>query len=42
MTPLHFASRNGHMNIVVFLVENGADIHFKNKEIHISIMEKLP
>ena len=27
-TPLNFASINGHLEIVKYLVENGADIHF--------------
>lgn len=30
-TPLHCSARKGHYDIVVYLVNNGADIHSKDK-----------
>ena len=36
-TALHFASFNGNLMIIKFLVEYGADIHFKNKH-HINVL----
>jgi len=30
MTPLHWSSKNGHLSIVEFLVNNGADINLKD------------
>ena len=29
MTALHFACKKGHINIVKFLIENGAEINAK-------------
>ena len=29
-TPLHYACREGHIEIVKFLIENGADVNIKN------------
>ena len=31
-TPLHVSAENGHLNIVQWLVENGANINEKSKE----------
>ena len=33
-TPLHFASREGHVAIAKFLVENGADVSAQSKDGH--------
>ena len=30
-TPLHFSALKGHYDIVRYLVDNGADIHLKDK-----------
>jgi ankyrin repeat protein len=30
LTPLHFASRNGHLEVVKYLKSVGADINAKN------------
>jgi len=27
MTPLHYAAKNGHNNVVEYLINNGADIN---------------
>jgi ankyrin repeat protein len=32
-TPLHYASNNGHLDIVEYLVNKGANIESKSKEI---------
>jgi ankyrin repeat protein len=31
-TPLHYAAKKGHANIVRFLLEKGADIHARNRK----------
>lgn len=31
-TPLHEGARSGHVNVVKFLVEQGADIHERSKD----------
>jgi len=33
MTPLHYASQNGHLSVVEYLVNQKADINAKTKEI---------
>jgi len=38
MTPIHFASHNGHLNIIELLIQNGSDIHFKDSAIVFKIM----
>jgi len=30
-TPLHFASNNGHLSVVEYLIAHGADINAKDK-----------
>jgi len=30
MSPLHWAAENGHLSIVIYLIEKGADINAKN------------
>jgi len=35
-TPLHLAANKGNLNIVEFLVINGADIHTKNNIVALS------
>ena len=32
VTPLYIACKNGNINVVKYLVENGADINKKNKD----------
>ncbi len=32
-TPLHAAAANGHLEVVKFLIENGADIYLKDKHL---------
>ena len=31
-TPLHYASQNGHLNIVQYLISQGANIESKDKQ----------
>jgi len=31
-TPLHWAARNGHLNVVEFLYNKGGNINAKNKD----------
>jgi len=33
MTPLLYAAQNGHLNIAIYLINHGADIHSKNNHI---------
>ena len=35
MTPLHYAARKGHTNIVSLLVDHGAGVDMKNKVSYI-------
>jgi len=40
-TPLHFASQNGHLNVVEYLVNNKADIKAKDKYVTHNFLIKL-
>jgi len=33
VTPLHWAARNGHLNVVEFFVNQKVDINAKNKNV---------
>jgi len=33
MTPLHFAAKNGHQDIVEYLIDHGAKITYKCKNV---------
>jgi len=33
MTPLHYASYNGHLSVVEYLVNHQADINAKTKDV---------
>jgi len=37
MTPLHFASENGHLSVVEYLVSQKADINSKTIDIEVFI-----
>ena len=40
-TPLHFASENGHLSVVEYLLDHGADIDAQDEKNHFHILEKL-
>jgi len=35
MSPLHFSAKNGHLNVVEYLINHGVDINIKTNDIFV-------